>query len=340
MNRIRLPLLAACAGLATGAVLPAAADAHSIVRVVAGELSYLSSDATSLNSIEVVVSGGDVRVRDPSVDGGIDPGPCRPGEITNDANAWIIEAFCPLSTVQRVRIDLGEREDSATVSLSLPVNMLGGPGADRLTGGDGADSVGGGEGNDSVAGGAGNDTLDGGTGIDSVDGGAGDDRISIRDGLADRVACGPGADFVDADSLDTVGADCEAVQRGTAAAPDDSGADDGAPPDVEAGGSTLQRIGRTSRVRVLATSSERGFVAASGFLDVDGLKLPIQSNRRRVAVGGAGVVLTVTLTRAQLRRARRALSRRRRVGVRLGVVATDLAGHSRATNAPRIRLRL
>lgn len=93
-------------------------------------------------------------------------------------------------------------------------------------------------------------------------------------------------------------------------------------------------------MRVLGTSSERGFVAASGFLDVDGLKLPLQSNRCRIAVGGAGVVLTVTLTRAQLRRARRALSRRRRVGVRLGVVATDLAGRSRATRSPGIRLRL
>jgi hypothetical protein len=47
----------------------------------------------------------------------------------------------------------------------------------------------------------------------------------------------------------------------------------------------------------------------------------------------------VQLSRRQLREFRRAFARRRRVTVRLGVVATDLAGNSRAVRAPRIRLR-
>ena len=338
--RRRHLLLGACLALAACGALPGAAAAHSIVRVIGGELSYQSSDATSLNSLEAVVSGGDVRLRDPTVDGGIDPGPCRPGEVTNDANAWIIEAFCPSSSVQRLRIDLGEREDVATISLPLPVTLLGGPGADRLAGGDGADSVGGGDGDDSVAGGGGNDAVDGGSGIDSLDGGPGDDRLGARDGFGDHVTCGEGADQVVADSFDDVAGDCETVGRATVAPPTGGGGgDDGAPPKVEAGGSTRQRIGRRGRIRVLATSSEPGFAAASGFLDVAGLNLPLKSDRRRVAVGGAGVVLTVKLSRRQMKECRRVFKRRRRVVVRLRVVATDLAGHSSAVTAPRIRLR-
>jgi len=336
-RRARL-CLAGLAVTATAAV-PAPAGAHSVIRIIGGELSYQSVDATSLNALEVAPRGGDVHVRDPTVDGGMDPGPCRPGEITNDANAWIIEAFCPASSVQRARIDLGEREDTARISVSFPVTLLGGPGADRLTAGAGPDRVGGGDGNDVIAGGDGNDLLDGGPGADALDGGPGDDRIDARDGFADQIACGPGRDVVVADGFDTVAADCESVDRATVPASPDVARDDGAPPKVEAGGSTRQRIGKRGRIRLLATSSEPGYVAASGFLDVAGLALPLKSNRRRVAVGGAGAVLTVKLSRRQLRECRRVLRRKRRVTVRLGVVATDLAGNSSEVRAPRIRLR-
>ena len=325
--------------LAAAAVVPGTAGAHSIVRVIGGELSYQSLDATSLNSLRIQPSGNEIQIRDPTVDGGMDPGPCRPGEVTNDANAWIIEVFCPRSIVNRVRVDVGEREDAAAVLLPLPVTLLGGPGADALTGGDAGDNVGGGDGNDTVAGGAGNDALDGGSGTDSLDGGPGDDKLGARDGFADRVACGDGADEVTADSFDDVAGDCESALRASVPAAAGTVADDGAPPKVAAGGSTRQRIGRRGRIRVLATSSEPGFAAASGFLDVAGLALPLKSNRGRIAVGGAGVTLTVKLSRRQMRQSRRALKRKRRVSVRLGVVATDLAGHSAAVRAPRIRLR-
>lgn len=337
--RPRAAVVLAATALAAAA-LPAAASAHSIVRVTGGELSYLSSDATSLNSLRVGPSGADVQVRDPTVDGGMDPGPCRPGEITSDANAWIIETFCGRSLVNRVRIDLGEREDSATVALALPVTLLGGAGADTLASGDGADAVGGGDGNDTLAAGAGADTLDGGGGADSLDGGPGDDTVRSRDGEADRVACGDGADQVEADSFDELAPDCEGVQRAVVAPPADAaGRADRTPPRVRAGGSTRQRVGRRGRLRVLATSSERGVVAASGFLDVAGLALPLQSDRRPIAVAGGGAVLTVRLSRRQRRECRRAFARRRRVTVRLGVVATDLTGNSAAVRAPRVRLR-
>ena len=330
-----------CVGvvLALLAATPAAAGAHSIVRVTGGELSYQSLDATSLNSLRIQPSGNEIQIRDPTVDGGMDPGPCRPGEVTNDANAWIIEVFCPRSIVDRARIDVGEREDTASVALPIPTTLLGGPGADNVSGGDAADNVGGGDGNDSVGGGAGNDAVDGGSGTDSLDGGPGDDKLGARDGSADRVTCGDGNDEVTADSFDDVAGDCESILRASVPASTDTLADDGKPPKVAAGGSTRQRIGRRGRIRVLATSSEPGFAAASGFIDIAGLALPLKSDRKRIAVGGAGVTLTVKLSRSQLRQARRALKRRRRVSVRLGVVATDLAGHSSAVRAPRIRLR-
>ena len=62
------------------------------------------------------------------------------------------------------------------------------------------------------------------------------------------------------------------------------------------GAPTLQRLGRARRVSVYATSSERGTLGASGFLDVAGLALPVKKvPRRRVRVGGGGAELTYTL---------------------------------------------
>ena len=156
------------------------------------------------------------------------------------------------------------------------------------------------------------------------------------------MVCGPGADAVVADGFDDVAADCESVDRATVA-PAGGATNNRTAPKVAAGGSTRQRIGPRGRIHVLATSSEPGYAAASGFLDAGGLRLPLRSDRRRISVGGGGAMLTVKLTRGQLRECRRVLKRkrknRRRVTIRLGVVATNLAGNSSEVRAPRIRLR-
>lgn len=55
-----------------------------------------------------------------------------------------------------------------------------------------------------IAGGDGNDTLTGGPGADTIDGGAGDDTVYARDGVADRVDCGPGTDTAETDATDVV----------------------------------------------------------------------------------------------------------------------------------------
>lgn len=114
---------------------------------------------------------------------------------------------------------------------------------------------------------------------------------------------------------------------------------DKTPPKLQVGGSTSQRVKRAGRVQVLATSSERGTIAASGFLDIAGLRLPLSSKAVPVASAGGGVTITVRLSKGQLRQVRRALRKRRRVSVRLGVVATDAAGNSAEAKAPVIRLR-
>ncbi len=359
--------------------LPPVAGAHSIVRQSGGETSYLSSDAVSLNTLDATASGTEIRLSDPTVDGGIDPGSsCRPGRT--DANGFVTEVFCPRTGMSRVRVELGEREDKLTSTLDIAILALGGGGADTLAtgqpadvlvgnegndtldGGPGDDQVNGNEGDDTLRGSAGNDVVQAGPGADVVEAGPGDDDVRLRDGSPDRVACGDGADRVDADAGDEVAADCETVTRSSttpAPGPTDPGSpgsgagspgggtpggatplrDDRTAPRLEVGGSTSQRLARTGVVRVLATASERGTMAASGFLDIAGLALPLKSAVHRVPTAGGGVAITVKLSRGQLSKVRRALRRRRRVTVRLDVVATDVAGNSVTAKAPRIRLR-
>ncbi len=108
---------------------------------------------------------------------------------------------------------------------------------------------------------------------------------------------------------------------------------------VDASAVTVQRLGSRGVVRVAATSSERGTIGMSGFVDVAGLSLPLASTSKRINVAGGGADLAIKLTARELREARRALRRKRRVTVRLSVVATDAAGNSAAKRAPRIRLR-
>jgi hypothetical protein len=296
-------------------------------------VSYVSVDATSLNTLRVAPSGNRIEFRDDTVYGGMDPGRCTPGDV--DGSGYIVQTFCPLGGVQRVRVDLGEREDTATVSVPVATSLLGGPGADVLTGGPAGDELSGGEGNDALDGSDGNDVLSGDQGADTLTGGPGADRIAARDGEPDGVTCGDGADTVDADTADRVAADCESVSRTATAAPE-TGAEDGKPPRLEVGAPTLQRLGL---VRVYATSSERGAVSASGGLTIGDLVLPVKTiDRRRIRVGGGGAVLTYRVRGRHLREARRALRRGQRVTLRLGVVATDRAGLTTERKAPAITL--
>lgn len=99
--------------------------------------------------------------------------------------------------------------------------LVGGPGDDRLNGGLGRDRLLGGPGRDRLRGGVGGDTLYGnedadtiepGRGSDLVFAGPGDDTIAARDGVRDRIDCGPGVDTVRADRRDRLRG-CERIER-------------------------------------------------------------------------------------------------------------------------------
>ena len=57
------------------------------------------------------------------------------------------------------------------------------------------------------------DLLVGGRGPDRLLAGAGNDVVRARDGVRDRIACGPGRDLVVADRVDRIARDCELVRR-------------------------------------------------------------------------------------------------------------------------------
>ncbi len=92
--------------------------------------------------------------------------------------------------------------------------LNGGPGNDLLSGDAGHDRLNGGAGDDTLLGGGGRDIITGGAGSDVIAGGNGNDTIRARDGVPDRITCGPGRDRVTADKVDDVARDCEVVRRG------------------------------------------------------------------------------------------------------------------------------
>jgi hypothetical protein len=101
-------------------------------------------------------------------------------------------------------------------------------GDDTIDGANGNDILDGGAGNDTIFGGGNDDTITGGPGVDSMNGEgsgsglyisvAGNDRIDARDGVAEQLNCGPGADIAIVDAIDVVPQDpgslCEQVDRG------------------------------------------------------------------------------------------------------------------------------
>lgn len=354
---------AVLAAVLTLLALPAGASAHSILNGSPQDISYTTEDVTSTNCLSVVDRGNQVYFKDfddtrNCVDAGITvSGDCSPGSKI-DNNGYYYDGSCPRGNKSLIRIDVGPREDVVNTAVSLPIQILGGDGADVLTlsgelpdvmlGGPGNDTLdsGGGsdqirdeDGADTVRAGTGNDIVQGGRGEDSFDAGDGDDDVRSRDGAKDTIVCGPGTDKVDADQLDEIAADCENVVR-TQTDPTDGGSgDDTRAPKLDVLAKTMQRVGRTRKFFIAATMTERGRLATSGRLVAAGLFLPLKSKAKRVTVPGQGVELVVRLGRRAMRAAKRSWRRGRRVYVRMDVVATDEAGNSATRKAPRIFLK-
>jgi hypothetical protein len=165
--------------------------------------------------------------------------PAAPGTLTvTDGLASPVSA----AGVTSVYADLGDGDDSLTLSAVLPAQLVGGAGNDwlavapatlvldpalspavALEGGDGddvltaaggADTLLGSEGNDALVGGDGADLLDAAGGSDTADGGAGADSIVLLDELTDTAWCGTGRDRVRAEVLDQLDFACERVDYG------------------------------------------------------------------------------------------------------------------------------
>lgn len=336
--RVRRPVAASLVAAAALGV-PAVAGGHSEVFTdQRGEITYLSADATSLNTLTIRASGLEIELRDPTVDGGIAFGSCRPGET--DKDGYVIQIFCPRRGNTTLRIDLGEREDTMTVEIPLAVYGLGGPGADKMYGGPANDTFQGGSGNDVLEGRGGNDVLIGGVGRDTVDGGDGDDELRMADGFPDVIRCGPGNDRVQIDQTDELGddAECEQVERQQVTPPPGAGdVYDVTAPKVRTDAKKRQKLS-SGRVQVGARLSEVGAVAASGFLEAGGVRTVLQAKRRAIKAENVRKVLTARLSRSQRRAALRAKRRGRKVYALLQVVGTDEAGNSRRARTLRIRL--
>jgi len=89
--------------------------------------------------------------------------------------------------------------------------LVGTNGADVLRGTVRSDRINGRGGNDRIFGLGSGDVLIGGAGRDRIWAGPGDDDVNAIDGRADTISCGGGPDFVRADPIDKVAADCELV---------------------------------------------------------------------------------------------------------------------------------
>jgi Ca2+-binding RTX toxin-like protein len=99
----------------------------------------------------------------------------------------------------------GRGKDRLTVRTFTPFSKLdGGPGNDRETGGPGPDRI---------LGGGGDDRMRGRGARDRYIGGPGDDVVGARDGVDERISCGPGDDFARVDAHEIFILRCNRVVR-------------------------------------------------------------------------------------------------------------------------------
>jgi hypothetical protein len=318
--------------LALLAALPAAASGHAFVRLDGGTLLYWARDAGAESTLTITVQRNRVRVVDPAVYGGIDPGSCDPGAV--DRDGFVVEVLCPRSAVTALRVEVGPEDDGVTIreaddATPLESLVLGGPGADRLSGGGGAD------------------VLFGSEGIDMLDGGAGDDEVHAQDGVADQLACGDGRDRAIVDPVDPFDPTCEAVEPRFAAPEPEPAATEAPPgqpppgtsgdtvaPTIEGRAPRRQHVTARRALRLFVFSNETGRLRATAVVRAGGRRLRLGPVTRGLTVAGQEQALTLRSTRAL----RRALRARGRLTATVTAVVTDEAGNSASTKLPRIVL--
>ena len=113
---------------------------------------------------------------------------------------------------RRANTLIGTLASDRLVGLAGNDVLRGRGGSDCLFGGAGRDRLFGDAGDDALHGGGGNDVLTGGSGENTYDAGRGRDLVLARNGVAERVLCGPGRDRAVLDRADRV-LGCERVSR-------------------------------------------------------------------------------------------------------------------------------
>jgi Ca2+-binding RTX toxin-like protein len=340
MTRLALVFAAALALLA-----PATAVADNTLDYSEGNYRFHSEDTTVAGNYVITVVGSDVSFYEDVDPQGTQNYPfdrCRPGRT---AAGRVIEVLCPKAGIKSITVEPGSAEDKVRYDIAdIPGAMAGSTGADTGTFGDAADdiageqgndslSAGGGddlvngdEGNDTLDGGAGNDKLTGGTGTDTITAGAGDDTVFAADGLAETIDCGEGTDTVTADAQDKLTA-CENVTSQNIAAPkEEPVGDDKVAPKLQVGGSANQRAGKS--VRFAAVCSEKGLIEAVGVVNAGGITEAMKPIKRKVTVGGGGVMVQLKFSKRSTKLIRKDLTKKRRPRVRVLLSCVDNAGNT------------
>jgi Ca2+-binding RTX toxin-like protein len=227
-------------------------------------------------------------------------------------------------------------------------SVSGAGGNDTITTLNGSDGVDGGAGDDRLVAGLDNDTVTGGPGRDAIFSDStgsfcgifsctvpfGNDTVNARDGEADTIDCGIGADKAVVDSIDTH-ANCEAV---------DSAVPPGGGPGAGSGSAAALTVLSRRSIRQIARRGLRIRVSCPARCTIRARLTTNRALARRLRLGRSRQLAaarktlpsagTTTLTLKVVKKARRRFSRLRRATVTLTVRRTGTTTLSR-----RLRLR-
>jgi hypothetical protein len=232
-----------------GRVLAVQSESSVVCRVDRCRLAPLASGATTEITADVTQSEpGELRVTATATSAAKDATPATATAWGRFTPQSVEPPFLPLPTPPCAQVVAGTREDDFLEGTAFGDTLRGlegrdalrggaandcleggpsgdvlsgGPGDDRLSGGFGSDRLFGDDGNDVLKGGTRNDVLFGGPGddqllpgpgADRVSAGAGNDVVNARDGVRERIDCGPGSDRARVDRRDRVSG-CEQVAR-------------------------------------------------------------------------------------------------------------------------------
>ena len=254
-------------------------------------------------------------------------GVANDGEAGEGDNVIAVEKF----SVSADHATVAGTEAADDIFVDANTSTIDGRGGnDRLVAYDGHDRIAGGAGNDYLEGGFGNDVLDGGPGVDQFNGdrtesnviAIGNDEIRARDGAAEQIGCGIGADTATVDAGDVVAPDCETVNRGPGPG------DDLKPGDPEVVGKLkrgkIAKRGLKLRIACPAACSVTAELRVS-----KSLARKLKLGRSRVLARGkastTGAGDAEPVLKIARKQARKRLKRRSRTAVKL-VVRTTIAG--------------